>query len=82
MTDEVDIANDRAELERSLAIANITRGLYQGPSATECEECDEAIPEARRLAVPGVRLCVGCAEMAEHRQAGFVSPIQYEEEEV
>ncbi|PKM02427.1 MAG: hypothetical protein CVV15_13375, partial [Gammaproteobacteria bacterium HGW-Gammaproteobacteria-5] len=25
-----------------------------------CEECGEKIPEARRQAVPGVRLCIKC----------------------
>lgn len=81
MTDEVDIANDRAELERTLAVANITRNLYSGPSAAECDECGEAIPEGRRLAVPGVRLCVGCAEASEWHQRGYGRPMQYEEEE-
>ncbi|HEY9540307.1 MAG TPA: TraR/DksA C4-type zinc finger protein, partial [Luteimonas sp.] len=27
-----------------------------------CEECDVEIPEARRKAVPGVRLCVDCQQ--------------------
>lgn len=30
------------------------------PSAYFCESCDEPIPEGRRLAVPGVALCVEC----------------------
>ena len=30
--------------------------LPQGPGLTHCEECDAAIPEARRNAMPGVRL--------------------------
>ena len=38
--------------------------LPRGESLTRCEECDAAIPEARRAAVPGVRLCVAC--QAEH----------------
>ena len=29
-----------------------------GPSLTHCEECEEPIPQARREAVPGVRLCL------------------------
>jgi phage/conjugal plasmid C-4 type zinc finger TraR family protein len=32
----------------------------RGPSLKICEECDARIPEARRQAVPGVRLCVSC----------------------
>lgn len=43
------------------------RMRQQGPSQTHCEMCDEPIAEARRRAVPGVRLCVRCQE-AEDRQ--------------
>ncbi len=34
--------------------------LQSGPSATHCSSCASAIPEARRIAMPGVRLCVAC----------------------
>lgn len=34
--------------------------LPRGPSRKSCEECGAAIPEARRKALPGVRLCVAC----------------------
>ena len=34
--------------------------LPQGDSLMSCEECDQAIPAARREAIPGVRLCVTC----------------------
>ena len=34
--------------------------LPQGPSLTHCAECGAEIPQARRQAVPGVRLCVSC----------------------
>lgn len=39
--------------------------LPAGPSLTHCEACDAVIPEARRAAVPGVRLCVRCQEEAD-----------------
>jgi len=39
--------------------------LPQGPSATHCDECGESIAEARRLALPGVRLCIACQEKAD-----------------
>ncbi|WP_019530585.1 DksA/TraR family C4-type zinc finger protein [Dasania marina] len=42
--------------------------LPQGESALCCDDCDKAIPEARRLAVPGVRLCIGCQELADKAQ--------------
>jgi phage/conjugal plasmid C-4 type zinc finger TraR family protein len=50
------------------AIANVRRQLAKQalePSATECEECGDEIPEARRLAIPGVKLCVFCKEKQE-----------------
>jgi phage/conjugal plasmid C-4 type zinc finger TraR family protein len=34
--------------------------LPSGESRTHCEECNAGIPEARRNAVPGVRLCITC----------------------
>lgn len=43
--------------------------LRRGPGLTHCEECDAPIPEARRKAVPGVRLCVSCQE-AQDRDGG------------
>ena len=36
--------------------------LTQGPSLPHCAECGADIPEARRAAVPGVRLCVSCQD--------------------
>ena len=50
------------------AIANVRRALEKQaaqPSLEECEECGDEIPEARRLAIPGVRLCVFCKEKQE-----------------
>lgn len=31
-----------------------------GDSLTHCAECGEPIPEGRRQAVPGVKLCIDC----------------------
>ena len=45
--------------------------LPQGESLLECEECGTTIPEARRRAVPGVRLCVACQEATDEEQAAF-----------
>lgn len=42
------------------AIARARSRLPQGESLSRCEECDAEISEARRRAVPGVRLCVAC----------------------
>jgi phage/conjugal plasmid C-4 type zinc finger TraR family protein len=42
--------------------------LPTGPGLTQCAVCDAPIPEARRNAIPGVRLCVTCQE-AEDKEA-------------
>lgn len=34
--------------------------IPRGESLSNCEECEKIIPEARREAIPGVRLCVAC----------------------
>ncbi|WP_202842769.1 DksA/TraR family C4-type zinc finger protein [Luteimonas saliphila] len=39
--------------------------LPKGPGRSHCEECDAPIPEARRQAMPGVRLCIACQEAEE-----------------
>ncbi len=41
-----------------------------GASATHCVECEEPIPEARRAAVPGVKLCLDCQQ---ERDRAFVA---------
>jgi phage/conjugal plasmid C-4 type zinc finger TraR family protein len=52
------------------AIKRAREQLSSGPGRSQCEECGETIPEARRKAVPGVRLCIGCqAEADAHAQA-------------
>ncbi len=33
-----------------------------GQSLTHCAECDEPIPEKRRHAIPGVKLCLDCQQ--------------------
>jgi phage/conjugal plasmid C-4 type zinc finger TraR family protein len=52
------------------AIKRARSQLPTGPSLTHCEECDTAIPEARRRALPGVRLCVDCQSAVDAEQAG------------
>lgn len=43
-------------------IKRVRSKLAQGPGLTHCEECAAAIPQARRTAVPGARLCVTCQQ--------------------
>lgn len=45
--------------------------LPRGPSASHCDECAEPIPEARRVALPGVRLCVRCQEKVDAQARVF-----------
>ena len=45
--------------------------LPNGKGLTHCEECESAIPEARRSAVPGVRLCVNCQSEYDKKQSIF-----------
>lgn len=45
--------------------------LPTGPSLTHCAHCNAAIPEARREAIPGVRLCVACQEEEDREAAAF-----------
>lgn len=42
--------------------------LSNGESSIHCEECGNVIPEGRRKAIPGVRLCVGCQSELEKAQ--------------
>lgn len=51
------------------AIKRARSKLPSGPSLERCEECDASIPEARRKAVPGVRLCVPCQEAHDEDEA-------------
>jgi phage/conjugal plasmid C-4 type zinc finger TraR family protein len=45
--------------------------LPQGPSLSHCAGCNKPIPEARRNAIPGVRLCVACQEAEDKEVAAF-----------
>lgn len=57
-----DAVNDQIEISTAEAIARARQRNNPGvrPSAEFCAECDDPIPEARRVAVPGVQLCVNC----------------------
>lgn len=50
------------------AVERAKNRLPSGISLTHCNECESAIPEARRKAVPGVRLCVSCQAELEKQQ--------------
>jgi phage/conjugal plasmid C-4 type zinc finger TraR family protein len=54
------------------AVKRARSRLPQGESLSECEECGAGIPEGRRQAIPGVRLCVAC--QAEHDKQHVNNP--------
>ncbi|WLG49137.1 TraR/DksA C4-type zinc finger protein [Pseudomonas sp. FP1742] len=68
MADVCDLADDVIEESLNRSIAQIPR--YTGISAKECEECGEDIPELRRAAVRGVKLCTECGDRAELKAKG------------
>ena len=49
-------------------VARARRNLPKGESLTHCEECGEEIPQARRDALPGVRLCIVCQQDADKEE--------------
>lgn len=55
-------ASIKDELERVQA-----RRRPHGESLNHCAECDEPIPEARRTAIPGVKLCIECQNERDGR---------------
>lgn len=63
----VELAERRIEQERDASVARVRGALAKpGAGASHCL-CGAAIPEARRQALPGVRLCVDCAAEREAR---------------
>ena len=64
-----DAAQDEIESAVNDAVQRAKRALPEGESLTHCEACEAPIPEGRRQALPGVRLCVACQEAADQTQA-------------
>lgn len=50
------------------ALASVRRRLPQGESLKVCEECGAEIPEARRVALKGVRMCIACQSEQDQQQ--------------
>lgn len=66
MADLIDRAADAADLLLDVALAS-RPALPVGVSPLVCDDCGEPIPEDRRLALPGCRMCVSCQQDAEER---------------
>lgn len=63
--------NDQIQSSLEDEVARVRSRLPKGESLAECEECGEPIPEARRKALPGVRLCLLCQEESDKEQVRF-----------
>lgn len=59
-----------ASIEDAVELAR--QQIAAGKSLTHCAECEKAIPEARRKAIPGVRLCIECQSDLEKEQASYI----------
>lgn len=66
--EEAEIAQILSLQLNEKAIAEHRARMPKGPSLEECEECGDQIPKARQLAVPGVRLCIQCQTIFEHKK--------------
>jgi phage/conjugal plasmid C-4 type zinc finger TraR family protein len=67
MADEADRAQAREQEILDDALGAVRRKMQRGKGTAECRECGDRIPAARRKAIPGVELCVGCQELLEKR---------------
>jgi phage/conjugal plasmid C-4 type zinc finger TraR family protein len=56
-----------ASISDELARMKLRNRLPGGHSRDLCAECDEPIPEARRKALPGVKLCIDCQQARDAR---------------
>ena len=56
---------DQIDATVNSAVERARSQLTVGDSLDFCEECDAEIPERRRVAIPGVRLCIQCQSEQE-----------------
>ncbi len=65
MPDDIDRAQGVNEQLQADALEAWRRRQSTGPGRTDCEDCGEAIPEARRKARPGCTRCIACQRKLE-----------------
>jgi phage/conjugal plasmid C-4 type zinc finger TraR family protein len=63
--------NEQIDATVSDGVRRAQSRLPQGPSLTHCAHCGTPIPEGRRAAIPGVRLCVACQEAEDRESSAF-----------
>ena len=62
--------NEQIEASIQDELARLKARPKVGESLTHCAECEEPIPEKRRQAIPGVKLCIECQQ---ERDSAFQS---------
>lgn len=66
-----DAVQEQIDASVQDAVARARTKLPRGESLSHCAECGDKIPEPRRAAVPGVRLCISCQSASDRREAAF-----------
>lgn len=61
--------NEQIDATVQDAVRRARARLPGGPGATHCDACGVEIPEARRKAMPGARLCIACQSAADAADA-------------
>ncbi|AVB14235.1 MULTISPECIES: TraR/DksA family transcriptional regulator [Pseudomonas syringae group] len=71
MADIADFANDLVQerIDQALAARRAAKLVTTLHSFLFCETCEEAIPDARRSALPGCTQCLTCQSLLELREA-------------
>jgi len=71
VADIADFANDLVQerIDQALAARKAAKSSSVVHSYLFCEECDDPIPEGRRVASPGCTQCMQCQSIDEQREA-------------
>ena len=76
-SEEGEQAQANALIREAQALDSVRQRLAKQrsqPSFSHCDACGEDIPEARRLAVPGVTMCIYCQSKSERITANYRQP--------
>ena len=60
-----------ADISEQQLAARIHAARISGTGPHYCIDCDNTIPQARREAVPGVRLCISCQQDKDSHNSAF-----------
>jgi phage/conjugal plasmid C-4 type zinc finger TraR family protein len=55
-----ETVQEQVDASVDAAVSHARKNLPSGASLSHCETCGAEIPQARRIALPGVRRCVPC----------------------